>query len=156
MFYLSREVLDRRVSERFLVEFDLAIDRLEFRVRLSEPLFVISSFEFGDLLVTDSDHHLAPLAVVVPIRVVVLKIPRDHLGTLFYFFSFLERVICLDIAEMKCLRVVRVVGIDRRDLVFLLDERDAIDICEFSDRIQKRCPTNTAADDDQFVWFGNK
>ncbi len=43
---------------------------------------------------------------------------------------------------------------DRRLTEPLLDERDAIEIDDFSDRVQNRYPADTAADDDQFVWFG--
>ena len=133
---------------RFVFGDLLATDGLEFREEVAEALVVVPPFERVDVLVADRQHHLRALAVQFAVGVVRFEVARDHLRTLLDGFGLFEGVVRLDVPEVKRLGVVRVVGVDRRDLVFLLDERDALDVSKLRDSVKQRCPANPAADDD--------
>jgi len=133
---------------RFEVRDFLAVDGVQFRVEVAEALLVVAGFELPDLLVADAQHHLRALAVHLAVRVGVLEVARQQLRALLDVLGLLERVVRLDVAEVQRLGVVRAVGVDGRNLVFFLHQRDVLDVRELRRRVQQRSPTDTSADDE--------
>jgi len=75
--------------------------------------------------------------VHLPIGVDVLQVPREHLGALLDALGLFEGVVGLDGPEVERLGVVGVVGVDRRDLVSLFEERYPLDVGELRHRVEQ-------------------